>query len=61
MNELDNFLFENGLTLEDVIEPNLNKQKEYHKLLVAILNAEGQKQKELIDYAYDIIRLEKMM
>lgn len=59
MNELDDFLFENGLTLADVIEPDLNKQKEYHKLLVAILNAEGQKQKELIDYAYDILRIEK--
>lgn len=58
MNELDNFLFENGLTLADVIEPDLNKQKEYYKLLVAILNAKGQKQKELIDYAYDIIRLD---
>lgn len=59
MNELNNLLEEFGFTLEDVIEPDLNKQKEYHKLLEAILNSEGDKQKELIDYAFDIILLEK--
>lgn len=59
MNELNNLLEEFGFTLEDVIEPDLNKQKEYHKLLEAILNAEGEKQKELIDYTFDIIQLDK--
>lgn len=59
MNELDNVLFEMGLTLEDVIEPDLNKQKEYHKLLEAILNSEGEKQAELLDYAFDIIQMDK--
>ena len=59
MNELNNLLEEFGFTLEDVIEPDLNKQKEYHKLLKAILNADGKKQKELIDYAFDIIQVEK--
>lgn len=59
MNELNNLLEEFGFTLEDVIEPDLNKQKEYHKLLEAILNGKGEKQKELIDYAFDIIQLEK--
>lgn len=59
MNELDNLLFEMGLTLEDVFEPDLNKQKEYNKLLDAILNAEGEKQTELLDYAFDIIQMDK--
>ena len=59
MNELDNVLFEMGLTLEDVIEPDLNKQKEYHKLLEAILNSEGEKQAELLDYAFYIIQMDK--
>lgn len=49
---------ENGLTLEDVIEPDLNKQKEYHKLLKAILNSEGEKQAELLEYASDILQME---
>mgnify|MGYP004565850737 FL=1 len=59
MNELDNLLFEMGLTMEDVIEPDLNKQKEYYKLLEAILNSEGEKQAELLDYAFDIIQMDK--
>lgn len=60
MNELDNLLFEMGLTLEDVIEPDLNKQKEYHKLLEAILNSEGEKQAELLDYASEILKLDRV-
>ena len=59
MNELDNVLFEMGLTLEDVIEPDLNKQKEYYKLLEAILNSEGEKQVELLDYVFEIIQMDK--
>lgn len=58
MNELDNLLNELGLTFEDVIEPDLNKQKEYHKLLEAILNAEGKKQTELLNYAFEILKIE---
>ncbi len=58
MNELDNVLFEMGLTMEDVIEPDLNKQKEYYKLLEAILNSEGEKQAELLDYASEILQIE---
>lgn len=58
MKELNNLLFEMGLTLEDVIEPDLSKQKEYNKLLDAILNAEGEKQTELLDYAFEIIQLD---
>lgn len=58
MEELNNFLFEMGLTLEDVFEPDLNKQKEYNKLLDAILNAEGEKQTELLDYAFEILKME---
>ena len=60
MNELDNVLFEMGLTLEDIIEPDLNKQKEYHKLLCQILDTkEPEKQEELLNYAYDIIQIDK--
>ena len=59
MEELNNFLFEMGLTLEDVFEPDLNKQKEYHELLCQILDAKGEKQEELLNYAYDIMLIEK--
>lgn len=58
MNELDNVLFEMGLTLEDIIEPDLNKQKEYHKLLCQILDAKGEKQEELLNYASEILQIE---
>ena len=58
MNELNNLLEEFGFTLEDVIEPDLNKQKEYHKLLEAILNSEGEKQAEILEYASEILQIE---
>lgn len=58
MNELNNLLNELGLTFEDVFEPDLNKQKKYNKLLDAILNSEGEKQAELLDYASEIIRFD---
>lgn len=60
MKELNNLLNELGLTFEDVFEPDLNKQKEYNKLLDAILNSEGEKQAELLDYASEILRMDKV-
>ena len=48
--KINNFLAEYGLTLADVYEPDLGKQKEYHKLLCAILEAEEPSSTELLDY-----------
>lgn len=51
MNELDNLLFEMGLTLEDVFEPDLNKQYENYKLLCQILDAEEPDKNRLLEKA----------
>lgn len=37
--KINNFLAEYGLTLADVYEPDLGKQKEYYKLLCEILES----------------------
>lgn len=49
MNELDNLLFEMGLTLEEVIELDLNKQYENYKLLCQILDAEEPDKNRIIE------------
>lgn|GEM_PF-4996100 len=53
--KINNFLAEYGLTLADVYEPDLGKQKEYYKLLCAILDAEEPSRTELLDYASEIL------
>ena len=55
--KINNFLAEYGLTLADVYEPDLGMQKEYHKLLCAILEAEEPSRTELLDYASEILRI----
>lgn len=53
--KINNFLAEYGLTLADVYEPDLGKQKEYYKLLCEILEAEEPSRTELLDYASEIL------
>ncbi len=55
MGELNNFLFEMGLTLEDVFEPDLNKQKEYYKLLCQILDANETERQKLLHKIIEVI------
>ena len=53
--DVNKFLEQYGLTFEDVYEPDLGKQKEYYKLLCAILEAEEPSRTELLDYASEIL------
>ncbi len=53
--DVNKFLEQYGLTFEDVYEPDLGKQKEYGKLLNAILEAEEPARTELLCYAGEIL------
>lgn len=56
---IEEFLADYGLKLEDVLEPDLNKQREYFRLLTAILEADEPARTDLLNYAGEILGLEQ--